>query len=215
MLTFKNVDREHLGKGRRNIQGRNDVNRWHVYASLSRFRYVNVSNVWSWILRSRSRSTTFIVLPVGGEYQPHIFTLVLIVSEMLRFEMFNLENLGPGYGVQHSQWFQPMANINIYKKRRWAFIALTVSQVLAFQILWPWKKEDQGHYVQHLQWQYMTSYLMAIVMFVLSVTIYEIFSRQIKCQKFDLENEGRIIEEKYVTWDIRLECPILGDFSKF
>ena len=38
---------------------------------------------------------------------------------------------------------------------------------------------------------YTTSYLMTIVMFALSLNIYEIFTDQQKCQKFDLENEGQ------------------------
>ena len=41
-----------------------------------------------------------------------------------------------------------------------------------------------------IQWQYMTSYLTAMVMCALSATIYEIFAKQINCQKFDLKNEG-------------------------
>ena len=38
--------------------------------------------------------------------------------------------------------------------------------------------------------KYMTSYLMAMVMFTLALTIYETFAKLINCQKFDLENEG-------------------------
>ena len=39
----------------------------------------------------------------------------------------------------------------------------------------------------------MTFYLMTIIMFAiyLSLTIYEIFANQIKCQQFDLENKSR------------------------
>ena len=37
--------------------------------------------------------------------------------------------------------------------------------------------------------KYMNSYSMVIVMFALSLTIYAIFAKQIKCKKFDLENE--------------------------
>ena len=36
---------------------------------------------------------------------------------------------------------------------------------------------------------------MAIVMFALFVTIYEIFTNQIKGQKFNLESEGREVEK--------------------
>ena len=37
--------------------------------------------------------------------------------------------------------------------------------------------------------KYATSYLMAIVMFDLSHTVYEIFANEEQCQNFDLENE--------------------------
>ena len=37
----------------------------------------------------------------------------------------------------------------------------------------------------------ITSYVMAIVLVPLAFTVYEIFSKKIKCQKFDLENEGQ------------------------
>ena len=42
----------------------------------------------------------------------------------------------------------------------------------------------------------MTSSLMAIVMFALSPTIYEIFAKQIIRQTFDIENEGQGRGEK-------------------
>ena len=44
----------------------------------------------------------------------------------------------------------------------------------------------------------MTSYLMTPVTIALSFTIYEIITNQIKCQKFDLENEGRgqVVEKR-------------------
>ena len=37
----------------------------------------------------------------------------------------------------------------------------------------------------------MTSYLMAIVMFALSITIYEIFGNEMKYVYFDFENESK------------------------
>ena len=48
------------------------------------------------------------------------------------------------------------------------------------------------------RWQIPTSYLMSIVMFALSLTVYEIVSNQEICQKFDLENEGEVqgVEER-------------------
>ena len=39
--------------------------------------------------------------------------------------------------------------------------------------------------------KYMTSYLMAIVMFALYLTVCKILDKQEKCQKFDFENEGQ------------------------
>ena len=39
--------------------------------------------------------------------------------------------------------------------------------------------------------KYTTSYLMAIIIFALALTVYEIFAKQIKCKKFDLENDSQ------------------------
>ena len=39
--------------------------------------------------------------------------------------------------------------------------------------------------------KYMTSYVMAIIMFASDLTIYEIFAKHIKCKTVDLENELR------------------------
>ena len=39
--------------------------------------------------------------------------------------------------------------------------------------------------------EFMTSYLMAIVMFALCLTMCEIFTKVIKCQQFYLEIEGQ------------------------
>ena len=44
------------------------------------------------------------------------FVLAFTVSEMLTFTIFSLSKLGQGRGVQHSQRFHSMANINFYKK---------------------------------------------------------------------------------------------------
>ena len=38
----------------------------------------------------------------------------LTVSEILRFETFYLEHLGHIHGLQHSQWFESIATINVY-----------------------------------------------------------------------------------------------------
>ena len=52
--------------------------------------------------------------------------------------------------------------------------------------------------------KYMTSYLMTIAMFALSHTVNDIFANQIKCQKFDVENEGWDQRRKKGTCAIRL-----------
>ena len=48
--------------------------------------------------------------------------------------------------------------------------------------------------------KYMTSYLMTIVMFGPSVTIYKLSANQINCQKLDLENEDHGQEGE--KWDM-------------
>ena len=40
-----------------------------------------------------------------------LFMLVLTVSETLRFEKFDLENVDQGHGVQHSQWIYSMTDV--------------------------------------------------------------------------------------------------------
>ena len=54
---------------------------------------------------------------LGGEYKrtkviglPRVFTLTLTVFEMLRFEMYDLENLDQGRRVEHSQRCHFIAN---------------------------------------------------------------------------------------------------------
>ena len=64
--------------------------------------------------------------------------------------------------------------------------------------------------------KYLTSYMMAIVMFALSLTICEIFTKIIKYQSFDLENEGQgqEVEERnlrHSTGNIRLH---IGEFFR-
>ena len=62
--------------------------------------------------------------------------------------------------------------------------------------------------------QYLTSYLMEILMFSLFLTIYELFTNQIKCKEFDLENEGQSQGEEKVdthhsTGNVRFH---IGDY---
>ena len=48
--------------------------------------------------------------------------------------------------------------------------------------------------------KYPTFYLIALVTFALSLTIYEIFSNQEECQNFDLEDEG--LGHGVEKWDL-------------
>ena len=46
---------------------------------------------------------------------------------------------------------------------------------------------------------------LAIVMYALTLTVYEIFANQINCQNFDLENEGQGTRVESETCAIPLE----------
>ena len=66
--------------------------------------------------------------------------------------------------------------------------------------------------------KYLTSYLMAIVMFALSLTVYETFANQEKCHKFDLENEGYCqgvekLDLRHATESIFIESRILATWQ--
>ena len=38
-------------------------------------------------------------------------------------QTFDHENEGQGHGVQHSQWFRSIENINLYKSHSWVYFA--------------------------------------------------------------------------------------------
>ena len=61
---------------------------------------------------------------------------------------------------------------------------------------------------------YLTSYLMAIVMFALSLVIGKIIAKQEECQNFDLQNEdhGQLIEERNLCHSIENVRIHIGDF---
>ena len=48
----------------------------------------------------------------------------LTVSEILRFKIFDLKNLGQDHRVQHSQWSNSIVNINFSKSHNCAFFAI-------------------------------------------------------------------------------------------
>ena len=58
-------------------------------------------------------------------------------------------------------------------------------------------------------------YVMAIVTFVLSLTIYEIFTTQIKCQKFDIEVEAHDQRAENEIWHHstgNVRCDFFSEF---
>ena len=62
----------------------------------------------------------------------------------------------------------------------------------------------------------MTSYLMAIVMFALAITIYKIFTKQIKCQTQENVSQGQGVEKRdlcHLTENVRFY--IADFFSEF
>ena len=64
----------------------------------------------------------------------------------------------------------------------------------------------------------MTSYLIAIVIFPLAITICEIFAKQEKYQNFELENEGQCqeVEERDLRRSTGIVRIHIGEvFSKF
>ena len=70
----------------------------------------------------------------------------LTVSDMFTIQMFDLENVGQGHQVQHSQRCRSMANAKLYKSQiRIIMLALTVWQILKFEMF---DLENLGH----VQW---------------------------------------------------------------
>ena len=65
----------------------------------------------------------------------HIFALHHFRDINIK-KIVDLENVGHGHGVKHSQQSYSMQNINLYKSHIWAFLlTLTVSEIFTFQIV--------------------------------------------------------------------------------
>ena len=65
--------------------------------------------------------------------------------------------------------------------------------------------------------KYMTFSLMTMIIFALYLTIYDTFSNQIKCQKFDLENEGKgqrwdNLDLRRSTGNVRIYIGVFPEF---
>ena len=119
--------------------------------------------------------------------------------------MFDLENECQGHGVQHSQWFHSIA-ISIKVILEHSSIALTLFEIFIFKNSWPWKCRSRLWCITlAFEGKYLTSHMMVIIMFALSLTIYEIFANQEICKHFTSELKGKVKEYKRPTCTIRLE----------
>ena len=90
-----------------------------------RLRYINVSNLWLWKLRSRSRSTTFAIVPFDGEYQPLYLTV---------FEIYSRHDLENGDHI-HEVHRSRMASLD----GEYGTSFLTAMVMFYLSSLWPWK----------------------------------------------------------------------------
>ena len=163
--------------------------------------------VWTSNLRSRSRSTTLIVVPFDGKYQPvqrSYLSIFLQHSSFLRYSHFkihDLENVEQAHDVQHwSHSKQISTSTKVILE--YFSSALIVFEIFKFQNSWPQKCRSRTWCttlaIVPFDGKYLTYNLMPIVMFALSLTISEIFAFQIKCQNFDLEIEG----QGAANWDL-------------
>ena len=92
-----------------------------------------------------------------------------------------------------------MVNINIYKNHAAHFCGSSQHfSDINISNVWPWyvgqihREKVCNCYIQwQIWWMKIFSYLMTLVMFVLSLAFVEIFGNQMKCKKFYLENEGQ------------------------
>ena len=129
-------------------------------------------------------------------------------------EQFDLENSGQAQGLEHSQWSH---NSNIYKRDHWAFfsLALTVFKIFTFKNSWHWKCRSWSWHkifvVAPFDGECLTSNLMAIVMFALSLLVYEILEKR---QNFDLQNEGKCQEAELRDTPFDWKCSYIGELFR-
>ena len=101
------------------------------------------------------------------------------------------ENLGQGHWVRHSQLRHSIANINLDKSYVEHFCASSYRlfcEIGIFQNSLPWKYRLMSWCtilaVAPFDVKCMTCYLMAIIMFAVHPTVFEIFVKQEKCQNW-------------------------------
>ena len=146
-------------------------------------RDINISNLWPWKLRSRVQHSQWPIrwqISTSRKVILEQFSLALTIfsRKNSHFKIHDLENVGQGHDVQHSQWSHSMANINLYNIKvilEHFLLALIVLQIFIFQNVWPWKcmsrKWCTTFAMAPFNSKYLTSYLIAIVMFFQSLFI--------------------------------------------
>ena len=103
----------------------------HFSLDFRLFKILNISfpeMLWPWKCRSRSRCTTFAIAFFYGSWDScqlykrrtwAFFASSHRVPDIEYYDcqkFFDLEDIGQGHDVQHSQWHHSMANINFFKK---------------------------------------------------------------------------------------------------
>ena len=136
--------------------------------------------LWPWKYSSSSRCTT-------SQWRHSIASINLYKSRTWAFlssshcfpdvkyydfqKCCDLENIDQGHDIHHSQWCQSMASIDLYKCHTWEFFASSHRFTDINMIAGPWRSQCMTFALTPLDGKYLTSNLMAILMFALSLTI--------------------------------------------
>ena len=134
----------------------------------------------------------------------HFFAIALMVSEILTFQIWDWKfwsrSRSTTIAIMVNGSARRQISTSIKVVREHFPLTLAVFEIFTCQSSWPWKCRSRSwckkFAVAPFCGRYTTSYLMAIVMFALSLTICKIYAKLIKCQNFDLENEGQSQEEE-------------------
>ena len=137
-----------------------------------RFRDFNIWNIWPWKSRLTSQSTSLGMAPFTGKYQTKKVIWCIFSKPFKRylhaFEIFDLDKVGQYHNIwnSHLRW-QISTWIKFIPEHVW--LAFTVFEIFTLQISWLWKWRSRSWWtvfaVASFDCKYLTSYLMAIVMF--------------------------------------------------
>ena len=125
---------------------------------------------------------------------------------ILRFEMFDLENLGQGHRVQHSQFSHSIANINIYKSLNWAFFVGWLSWFSRKQHSEFCDLENVGQgsrYTTIAMAPFDGKYIIHDFLFDGNFHVCSISRKLNKIQKFGLEKKANAKLKKRIKWELR------------